>query len=301
MTTVLVTGFEPFAGRGVNSSWDAVEALSVRWGGPERLVTERLPVSFRRARQQLRTAIAEHAPDLVLCVGEAAGRSRVGLERVAVNLIDARIPDADGSAPVDVPVIAGAPVGFLSTLPVKACLGALEAEGIPAEVSGTAGTYVCNATFYALQHLLDARHPGVRGGFVHVPALGAPARPASRRPGRRRSTRTTSAGRWRRCSAPRSARARTSAARPAPSPDAPDAARPPGRYLPPTRPPVYVERVIPPSDLTAGPRDHYGSGACCPITRAQTSESPAGEAVPCPSPRSRVRRSRSARRSRRRA
>lgn len=179
MTTALVTGFGPFGGREVNSSWDAVQVLAARWPGPERLVTVQLPVSFRRARQALRTAIEEHDPELVLCVGEAAGRTRVGLERVAVNVIDARIPDVDGSAPVDVPVIAGAPVGFLSTLPVKACLIALEEEGIPAEVSGTAGTYVCNATFYALQHLLDTRHPGVRGGFVHVPALGAaaPVRP----------------------------------------------------------------------------------------------------------------------------
>ena len=104
----------------------------------------------------------------MLCVGEASGRSAVGIERVAVNLIDARIPDNDGSAPVDVPVIAGAPAAFFSTLPVKACLAAGRETGVPVEVSYSAGTYVCNATFYALQHLLASR-PEVRSGFVHVP------------------------------------------------------------------------------------------------------------------------------------
>jgi len=89
---------------------------------------------------------------------------------VAINLIDARIPDNDGSAPVDVPVVAGAPTAFFSTLPVKACVAAVLDAGVPGEVSHTAGTYVCNATFYALQHLLADR-PGVRSGFVHVPRL----------------------------------------------------------------------------------------------------------------------------------
>ncbi len=92
----------------------------------------------------------------------------MGIERVAINVIDARIPDNDGSAPVDVPVVAGAPAAFLSGLPVKACLAAARGTGVPAEVSNTAGTYVCNATFYALMHLL-AGTSGVLGGFVHVP------------------------------------------------------------------------------------------------------------------------------------
>lgn len=167
--TVLLTGFEAFDGHGVNASWLAVEAVRDAWDRPERLVTARLPVSFRGARQVLRTHVAEHVPDVVLCVGEAA-RPTVSIERVAVNLIDARIPDNDGSAPVDVPVVAGAPAAFFSGLPVKACLVAAQATGAPVEVSGTAGSYVCNATFYALMHLL-ARHPGVAGGFVHVPRV----------------------------------------------------------------------------------------------------------------------------------
>jgi pyroglutamyl-peptidase len=180
VTTVLVTAFEPFDGQAVNASHEAVRRVEAAWDGPETLVVRVLPVSFRRARQELRAAVAELAPDVVVGVGEAGGRSAVGVERVAVNVIDARIPDADGSAPVDVPVIAGAPAAFFSTLPVKACWTAARDADVPAEVSLTAGTYVCNATFYALQHLLQGRD-GVRSGFVHVPrtpeqvAAGEPA------------------------------------------------------------------------------------------------------------------------------
>lgn len=169
MTRVLLTGFEPFDGHPVNASWDAVVLVRDAWDDADvELVVRRLPVSFRRARQELRTAVAEVSPDVVVCVGEAGGRGAVGVERVAVNVIDARIPDADGSAPVDVPVIAGAPAAFFSTLPVKACAAAVAQAGVPVEVSNTAGTYVCNATAYALAHLLAGRD-GVRGGFVHVP------------------------------------------------------------------------------------------------------------------------------------
>jgi pyroglutamyl-peptidase len=180
VTTVLVTGFEPFDGHRVNASWEAVRRFEDSWAGPERLVVLRLPVSFRRARQELRVAVGDVDPTLVVCVGEAGGRSAVGIERVALNVIDARIPDADGSVPIDVPVIAGAPAAFFLTLPVKACLTAVEKVDVPVEVSNSAGTYVCNATAYALAHLLTGR-PATRGGFVHVPRTpeqvvdGAPA------------------------------------------------------------------------------------------------------------------------------
>ncbi|WP_028048199.1 peptidase C15 [Cellulomonas sp. URHD0024] len=167
---ILLTGFEPFDGQAVNASWLAVQEVAARWTGDDLAVRE-LPVSFRGARQVLRSAVAELSPSLVIGVGEASDRSAVGVERVAVNLIDARMPDNDGSAPVDVAVIAGAPAAFFSTLPVRACVAAVRDAQIPVEVSYSAGTYVCNATFYALQHLLASR-PDVRGGFVHVPRTG---------------------------------------------------------------------------------------------------------------------------------
>lgn len=176
---VLLTGFEPFDGQVLNASWEVARLVEYRWRRPERLVVQRLPVSFRGARQGLRTAVAEHRPGVVLCLGESGARGTVGIERVALNIIDAPIPDNDGSAPVDVPVVAGAPAAFFSGLPLRACVTAASASGAPVELSSTAGTYVCNATFYALMHLLD-RTPGVAGGFVHVPRT--PAQVSGDRP-----------------------------------------------------------------------------------------------------------------------
>lgn len=167
MTRVLVTGFEPFDGQAVNASWCAVRELSSAWGGPADLVAVELPVSFGRAGSAVRSLLSLHRPDVVVCVGEAGGRGAVGIERVAVNVIDARIPDADGAAPVDVPVVAGGPVAYLTALPIKRALAAGARDGVPVEVSGSAGTYVCNAVFYELMHATAGS--AVRAGFVHVP------------------------------------------------------------------------------------------------------------------------------------
>lgn len=217
MTTVLLTGFEPFDGQPVNASWAAVRKVAATWPGPvdaedpaatpdasrdatldaapdagrdatpdaATLVVRRLPVSFARAPRRLAELLAEHRPDLVVCVGEAGGRGRVSVERVAINVQDARIPDEDGEQPVDVPVVPGAPAAYFSSLPVKAALLAARDDGVPAEVSNTAGTFVCNTIAYALADQLT-RMPGARGGFVHVPRLpeqvaaGAPALDAVR-------------------------------------------------------------------------------------------------------------------------
>jgi pyroglutamyl-peptidase len=178
VTTVLLTGFEPFEQQEVNASWAAVREAAAGWdAGAEgaELVTALLPVSFDRAPQALDVLLADVRPDLVVCVGEAGGRAAVGLERVGVNVQDARIPDEDGAQPVDVPVVPGGPDAYFSSLPVKACLAAVLAAGVPGEVSNTAGTYVCNTVAYALAHrLATGAHggvPGARGGFVHVPRL----------------------------------------------------------------------------------------------------------------------------------
>jgi pyroglutamyl-peptidase len=168
---VLVTGFEPFGGDAVNASAEAVEALAASWVGPDELVTAVLPVAFdevRAADGALLRLLDEHAPDVVVAVGLADGITKVQLEQVAINLMDARIPDNNGAQPVDAPVADGGPAAWFTTLPVKAAAAAVREVGVPAGVSYSAGTYVCNATFYALQHALAAR-PGVLSGFVHVP------------------------------------------------------------------------------------------------------------------------------------
>jgi pyroglutamyl-peptidase len=168
---VLVTGFEPFGGDAVNSSADAVAALAASWAGPDELVTAVLPVAFDQVRSAygpLLRLLDEHAPDVVVAVGLADGITQLQVERVAINLMDARIPDNDGSQPVDAPVADGGPAARFATLPVKAAVAAVREAGIPAGVSYSAGTYVCNASFYAVQHAL-AERPGVLSGFVHVP------------------------------------------------------------------------------------------------------------------------------------
>jgi pyroglutamyl-peptidase len=164
--TVLVTGFAPFAGDAANPSGDAVRALPAAWRRAERLVTAVLPVEFGRSGDELAALIAAHRPDVVLATGLAGGRSRVSLERVAINVDDARIADNAGARPVDAAIEADGPAARFSGLPVKAAWAALGAADIPAEVSNTAGTFVCNHVFYRAVGLAA---PGVRAGFVHVP------------------------------------------------------------------------------------------------------------------------------------
>ncbi|ASK65964.1 pyroglutamyl-peptidase I [Brachybacterium avium] len=172
-TDLLLTGFEPFDGAAVNESWEAVRCAAPQLRAQGLAVrTLELPVEFGRAGQLLAAAVREHRPTLVIAVGLAAGRTGITPERVAINVRDARIPDSAGASPVDEPIEADGPVGCFSTLPIKAMVAALTADGIPASVSQTAGTYVCNDVFYALQHLLatDEELAGIRGGFVHVPS-----------------------------------------------------------------------------------------------------------------------------------
>lgn len=167
MTTVLLTGFEPFGPDAVNPSQDAVRLVQSRWNGPERLVADILPVSFERAAMRMDELLARHDPDVVVAVGLAGGRSRVSVERVGVNLIDARMPDNDGAQPIDVPASTGAPAAVFASLPVKAIVRQIEAAGIPVELSLSAGLYVCNQTLVRAAGWAE-RH-GRRAGFIHVP------------------------------------------------------------------------------------------------------------------------------------
>lgn len=176
--TILLTGFAPFGGEPSNPSWDAVVRLDGARIGGHRVAARLLPVEFGASLRALRRALRETAPALVLCVGQAGGRAQLSLERVAINLADARIPDNAGASPVDAPIVADGPAAYFTTLPVKAMLAALRWGGIPAEVSQTAGTYVCNEVFYGLMHALRNRR--VRGGFLHIPY--SPAQ-AARHPG----------------------------------------------------------------------------------------------------------------------
>lgn len=171
--TVLLTGFEPFGGETLNPSWLAVKALHGRKMLGRTVVAAQLPTVFDASLSVLNRLLREHQPELVVCVGQAGGRNALSLERVAINVNDAPIADNAGARPIDTPVVRRAPVAYFSSLPIKAMLAALQKEGVRAEVSQTAGTFVCNHVFYGLMRTL-ATHQGLRqtrGGFVHVPWL----------------------------------------------------------------------------------------------------------------------------------
>ena len=172
--TILVTGFEPFDADTVNPSWEVARALDgwVCEGATVRAL--QLPCVFGAAAERLGAALADGpAPRLVVGLGLAGGRAEWTPERVAINCNDARIADNAGAQPVDTAVVAGGPAAYFSTLPIKSIVQALRTAGVPASVSNTAGTFVCNHAFYALMHLLATRPAlaGTRGGFVHVPSL----------------------------------------------------------------------------------------------------------------------------------
>jgi len=166
----LVTGFEPFGVEPCNSAGEAVRKLPPRLGALE-LSTRVLPTAFRKSLDALEDAVLAAEPDIVLCVGLAGGRDALSLERVAINIDDARIPDNTGQQPIDRPVVAGGPAAYFASLPIKAAAAALRNAGLPVIVSNSAGTFVCNHVFYGLMHLAATRRPGLRGGFLHVPYL----------------------------------------------------------------------------------------------------------------------------------
>lgn len=166
----LVTGFEPFGGDRVNPSFEALRLLPPRLGELD-IVTGALPVIYGRALPALRAAIAAAAPDIVLSVGLAGGRAELSLERVAINIDDARIPDNAGNQPIDRPVVAGGPAAYFASLPIKAAAAALREAGIPTAVSNSAGTFLCNHVFYGLMHEAATAGHRFRSGFLHVPYL----------------------------------------------------------------------------------------------------------------------------------
>jgi pyroglutamyl-peptidase len=165
---VLVAGFEPFGGEASNPSWEICTRLPRTIGGL-RVETCRVPCAFRRSIEVVAAAIERHQPTLVVCLGQAGGRAHLSVERVAINVDDARIADNAGERPVDEAIAPEGPPAYFATLPVKAMAAAMRAAGAPAEVSNTAGTYVCNHLMYGVLHFLAASGRAARAGFIHVP------------------------------------------------------------------------------------------------------------------------------------
>ncbi|HFZ8993683.1 TPA: pyroglutamyl-peptidase I [Citrobacter freundii] len=170
MKSVLITGFEPFGGEQVNPSWEVVSRLDNSIIAGCRVVARQLPCVFGDSLQVLNAAIDSLSPALVVAVGQAGGRTDISVERVAINVDDARIPDNQGNQPVDKPIVADGPAAWFSSLPIKAMVAAMREAGVPASVSQTAGTFVCNHVMYGLLHKLSGMAE-TRGGFIHIPYL----------------------------------------------------------------------------------------------------------------------------------
>ena len=167
---ILVTGFDPFGGERVNPALEAVKSLPSEIHGAEIHWVE-IPTVFYKSAEVLETAIVHFQPDAVLCIGQAGGRASLTPERVAINQDDARIPDNQGNQPIDEPIRMDGEVAYFSTLPIKAMVQAIKEEGLPATVSNTAGTFVCNHLMYQALYLADKKFPNMRAGFMHIPYM----------------------------------------------------------------------------------------------------------------------------------
>ncbi|EOS53466.1 pyroglutamyl-peptidase I [Paenibacillus barengoltzii] len=171
MKKLLLTGFEPFGGEPINPAVEAMRRLQGRVIGSFEIVGLELPTVFGQSTERLLAAVQQHEPEVVIALGQAGGREGISFERVAVNLNDANIADNAGNQPVDEPVVPEGPAAYWTTQPVKRMVDRLRDEGIPASISLSAGTFVCNHLFYGLMHHLAVTGKPIRGGFIHVPYL----------------------------------------------------------------------------------------------------------------------------------
>ena len=170
MRKVLITGFDPFGNETINPSYEAVKRLKDRIDDAE-IIKAMLPTVFYESQKQLRALMREHQPDIVICVGQAGGRQGISIERVAINLDDARIPDNIGQAPIDETINPKGKNAYFSNLPIKHMLHALNQASIDANISNSAGTFVCNHVLYTLLDVIEQKDLDVKGGFIHVPYI----------------------------------------------------------------------------------------------------------------------------------
>ncbi|KYC65378.1 MULTISPECIES: pyroglutamyl-peptidase I [Heyndrickxia] len=168
---VLLTGFDPFGGDKVNPALEAIKQLDGKNMEGIHIVTQQVPTVFHESIRIAAEAIEREKPDVVICVGQAGGRTQITPERVAINIDDARIPDNQHNQPIDDPIAADGPAAYWSTLPIKTITRQLREAGIPAAVSNTAGTFVCNHLFYGVMHHLAKNNIPARAGFIHVPYI----------------------------------------------------------------------------------------------------------------------------------
>ena len=167
---VLVTGFDPFGGEKLNPALEAIKSLPSEIQGVEVRWLE-VPTVFYKSAKILEEEIRIYQPDIVLCIGQAGGRKGLTPERVAINQDDARIPDNEGNQPIDLPIRQDGAPAYFSSLPIKAMVQAIKKEGLPASVSNTAGTFVCNHLMYQVLYLVEKEFPTIKAGFMHIPYM----------------------------------------------------------------------------------------------------------------------------------
>ncbi|MDI9217330.1 pyroglutamyl-peptidase I [Clostridium tertium] len=167
---ILITGFDPFGGENINPALEAVKKLPDTILDNEIIKLE-IPTVFRKSLETIEENIIKHNPDVVISVGQAGGRFGVTPERVAINIDDARIKDNEGNQPIDISIFEDGEAAYFSNLPIKAMVKEMMDNEIPASVSNTAGTFVCNHVMYGILYLIDKKYPNIRGGFIHVPYI----------------------------------------------------------------------------------------------------------------------------------
>ena len=168
---ILLTGFEPFGTNKINASWETVKSFeNVNIPGVEIFVRQ-TPISYKRAVGCMQQLLAELKPDAVIMTGQATGRKKITIERIAVNLMDARTPDNDGYQPEDLPIYEDGEFGYFTTTPIKALRDALIENGLPAKISNSAGLFVCNTILYEVLRLNKTVYPDLKAGFIHIPLL----------------------------------------------------------------------------------------------------------------------------------
>lgn len=167
---ILVTGFDPFGGEPINPAIETVKRLPDTIAGAEIIKLE-IPTVCHKSLRVIDETIAKCDPDVILSIGQAGGRPDITVERVGINVDDCRIPDNEGNQIIDEPVYPDGPAAYFVTIPIKAMVQKIQDQGIPASVSNTAGTFVCNHVTYGVCHLVATKYPGKRSGFIHIPYL----------------------------------------------------------------------------------------------------------------------------------
>lgn len=165
---VLITGFTPFDGEAINPAYEAVKNLEDMINGAQ-IIKREISTVFHKSIEELDNLMEKENPDIVICVGQAGGRVDISIERIGINIDDARIPDNEGNQLIDEKIYQDGENAYFSSLPIKAMVARIREEGIPASISNTAGTFVCNHLMYGLLYLIHNKYPSIRGGFIHVP------------------------------------------------------------------------------------------------------------------------------------